>query len=73
MTGIVIDVQVRSISEFEWLSLEDETGKTWRFKGGSFTGFTPSHLQEHGALKEPVKVWYTEENGVLTVTRIEDG
>jgi hypothetical protein len=73
VTGIVVDVQVRSISEFESLSLEDENGRTWMFKGGAFAGFTPSHLQEHGALKEPVKVWYTEQDGVLTVTRIEDG
>ena len=73
VTGQVVDVVPRSISEFESLTLLDESGKTWQFKGGLFTGFTPSHLQEHAALKEPVKVWYTEKNGVLTITRITDG
>jgi hypothetical protein len=73
VTGIVVDVQVRSISKFESLTLEDKNGKTWKFKGGSFTGFTTSHLQEHRTLKEPVKVWYIQESGILSVTRIEDG
>jgi hypothetical protein len=73
VTGQVTDVVPRSISEFESLTLVDDSGKTWEFKGGLFTGFTPSHLLEHAALKEPVRVWYTDENGVLTVTRIEDG
>ena len=73
VTGEVTDVQSRSITEFDSLTIVDSKGQTWTFSGGAFSGFTPSHLIEHQALGDPVKVWYVEENGVRRVTHIEDG
>ncbi len=74
VTGEVIGVEARSITEFDVLTIIDEDGMTWEFAGGAFAGFTPSHLREHQALGDPVKVWFVEEeDGQLRVTRIEDG
>lgn len=73
VTGQVVDVVPRDIIEFESLTLVDDEGQTWEFTGGHFSGFTPSHLQEHKALREPVRVWYVEVGHELRVTRIEDG
>lgn len=72
VTGEVTDVEARSITEFVSLSVIDKDGKVWEFTGGRFVGFTPSHLREHQALGDPIKVWYVEENGELRVTRIGD-
>ncbi len=73
VTGEVADVKARSLTEFETLTIVDEDGRTWQFVGGAFAGFTPSHLREHQALGDPVRVWYVEEGDLLRVTRIEDG
>ncbi len=73
VTGEVIDVEARSLTEFDTVTIIDSDGKTWEFTGGAFSGFTPSHLREHQALGDPVKIWYVEEGDVLRVTRIEDG
>ncbi len=73
VTGQVVAVEARSITEFESLTIVDEDGKTWEFIGGLFSGFTPSHLREHQSLNEPVKVTYTQDGDRLRVTRIEDG
>lgn len=70
--GEVMDLEARSITEFVSLSVIDEDGKVWEFTGGRFVGFTPSHLREHQALGDPIKVWYVDENGELRVTRIGD-
>ena len=73
VTGQVVSVTPRTIAEFETLVIEDEDGKLWEFEGGLFSGFTPSHLDEHKALQEPVIVWYEQTGESLRVTRIEDG
>ena len=73
VTGQIVSFEARSITEFETLTIVDEDGQEWAFVGGAFPGFTPSHLQEHQALREPIKVWYVEEDEHLRVTRIEDG
>lgn len=73
ITGQVVEVEARSITEFETLTIIDSDGQQWEFIGGLFAGFTPSHLNEHMALQEPVKVWYVEDGDQLRVTRVEDG
>ena len=73
VTGDVVAVEERSITEFASLTILDDDGQTWVFTGGAFSGFTPSHLREHQALGEPVKVWYEEVGDELRVTRIADG
>ena len=73
VTGEIVSVVPRSITEFESLSVVDSDGKVWEFTGGAFAGFTPSHLLEHMTLAEPVKVWYVDDGEDLKVTLIEDG
>ena len=74
MVGHVVEVKAKSLVEFEALTLMTEDGEKWVFSGGKFPGFTPSHLEEHQALGEPVRVFYLrEEDGSLRIVRIEDG
>lgn len=69
-----MEVDAVSIDTFNTLTVEDESGKRWEFKGGFFAGFTPSHLLSHRAEREPVEVTYREEpDGTLKVVKIEDG
>ena len=74
VVGHVVEVRARSLVEVETLTIVTSDGQEWEFEGGEFPGFTPSHLEEHQALGEPVKVVYVrEEDGSLRIVRIEDG
>lgn len=73
VTGKVIAIDPRSLTEFKSITLLDGNRKEWVFKGGAFTGFTPSHLLDHMALGESVTVWYVKDGDELKATRIEDG
>ena len=57
--GLVVQVEARSLTELEFLDVEDDTGFVWRFRPGiSYRGFTPSHLREHMVQGLPVTVVY---------------
>ncbi len=72
--GHVVQVTAKSLVEVETLKIVTDDGEEWEFNGGEFPGFTPSHLEEHQALGEPVRVFYArEEDGSLRIVRIEDG
>ena len=74
VTGQVVDVQAVSLEAFSSLTVRDEDGREWTFKGGLFTGFTPSHLVAHRAENAPVVVTYRENaDGSLTALKLEDG
>ena len=74
VVGHVTEVTAKSLVEVETLTIVDDDRNIWVFDGGEFPGFTPSHLEEHQALGEPVRVFYvTEEDGSLRIVRIEDG
>ena len=66
----VVTASVTSVSEFE---IVDEHGVTWKFGARGFLGVTPSHLEEHAATGEPVRVEYFEENGSLVAIKVSDG
>ncbi len=51
----------------------DADGREWEFQGGSFAGFTPSHVREHQVLAAPIKVRFVDEGEVLRIVAIEDG
>ena len=74
VTGQVVGIEQGSITTISQLTLEDETGKRWNFKGGGkFAGFTPSHLEEHMTLREQVTVGYEEDaDGVLIILSVSD-
>ncbi len=74
VVGHIVEVTARSLTEVETLKIVAGDGREWEFAGGAFPGFTPSHLEEHQALGEPVKVVYVrEDSGSLRIVRIEDG
>jgi hypothetical protein len=72
--GQVVNVEPASVTTISSLTIREDSGKLWTFVGvGAFSGFTPSHLNEHRALQEEVTVIYEElEPGVLTILSIAD-
>jgi hypothetical protein len=74
VSGQIVDVQSASVTTISTLTLEDDSGKQWVFQGaGPFSGFTPSHLEEHRALWESVTVEYKiSENGELVIVGMTD-
>ena len=74
VVGQVVEVTAKSLIEVETLTIVTSDGTEWEFSGGEFSGFTPSHLEEHQALGEPIKVVYVrEDDGSFRIVRIEDG
>ncbi|NQW19613.1 MAG: hypothetical protein HQ477_02635 [Chloroflexi bacterium] len=73
-SGQIVKVESASVTTISSLTLEDESGKQWTFRGsGIFAGFTPSHLEEHRVLQEPVTVEYDElESGEFVIVRLFD-
>lgn len=72
--GQVLQVDARSLIELEALELLDERGEIWRFEGRGIAipGFTPSHLNEHKLLGQPVEVFYHREGDALVLRNITD-
>ena len=72
--GQVVSVEPASVTTISNLTIREDTGKVWTFEGvGTFSGFSPSHLNEHKALQEMITVVYEEsEPGVLTIVSISD-
>lgn len=74
VTGQVVSVEQASVTTISSLTLMDDSGKQWTFEGGgTFAGFTPSHLEEHRALQEQVTVEYEKsDSGKLMILRLSD-
>ena len=74
IAGQVINVEQASLTTIASLTIEDASGKEWTFQGaGTFSGFTPTHLNEHGALREKVTVEYEKtDSGDLMILGISD-
>ena len=74
VTGQVLNVEQISVTTISSLTIVDDSGKEWKFEGaGTFAGFTPSHLQEHAVLREPVTVEYETDNaGNLKILTVSD-
>jgi hypothetical protein len=72
--GQVVSVDPASVTTISSLTIRADSGKEWTFEGaGTFSGFTPSHLNEHKALQEAITVVYeVSESGVLTIVSISD-
>ena len=72
--GQVVSFDQTSLTTFSSLRIEDDSGKQWIFIGSNaFTGFTPSHLEEHRTLREPITVEYEKSaTGELTILSLSD-
>lgn len=70
--GLIFEVNTKSLLDIESLTLVDDVGNTWIFGGGGFRGFTPSHLNEHRVLGDPITVTFHRKNGDLVIDKISD-
>jgi hypothetical protein len=73
--GVVISVDVVSLTDVRGFVLQPVGGAAIEFKLGvleNATSFSPSHLKEHQATSEPIRVWFRVENGDRVAYRIED-
>ena len=74
VSGQVVSVDSATVTTIANLTIENAAGEQWSFLGsGTFSGFTPSHLIEHRALREPITVEYEEsDSGELIIVGISD-
>ena len=73
--GVVIAVDAVSLTDVRGFTLRTPGGVSFDFKLGALenaTSFSPSHLKEHQATSEPVRVWFRLENSSRVAYRIED-
>jgi hypothetical protein len=75
--GIVTSVDVVSLTDVRGFTLQPlgGGGLVVAFKLGPLenaTAFSPSHLKEHQATSEPIRVWFRIENGERVAYRLED-
>lgn len=77
VVGIVIAVDSFGLADVRGFTLRpsDGGGFNFGFKLGPLenaTEFSPSHLAEHMASSEPIRVYFRTENGEHVVYRLED-
>ena len=73
--GIVVAVSSPSLGQVTSFELRGASGLSFQFGVGTLenpTDFPLSHLAEHQATSQPVRVYFRMENGVHTVYRLED-
>jgi hypothetical protein len=72
VVGQVTNVVPSSVTALAELELVDADGVVWQFEARGFVGQTPSHLQEHAARGQSIRVEYFEEDGQLIISAITD-
>ena len=70
--GLVTDVEARSLTQLDFLSIQDSEGRRWTFGVQGFLELTPSHLREHQALALPVTVRYGDTSAGLLAISVAD-
>lgn len=74
--GLVLEVLGDSPADIEAFTLRTDEGEALRFSLGAGAsedgGFPASHLREHQALAEPIRVTYRVEGGINVAVRLED-
>lgn len=74
LDGVVVAVDAVSLTDVRGFTVQVGMW-TVDFKLGPLenaTQFSPSHLKEHQASSEPIRVWFRVENGDRVAYRIED-
>jgi hypothetical protein len=75
MDGVVVAVDAVSLTDVRGFTLRTSDGESVDFELGALenaTQFSPSHLKEHQATSEPIRVWFRVEHGARVAYRIED-
>ncbi|MEJ7803324.1 MAG: hypothetical protein WKH68_08130, partial [Candidatus Limnocylindria bacterium] len=74
--GLVLEVVGDSPADIEAFTLRTDEGEALRFSLGAVdsadAGFPASHLREHQALAEPIRVTYRREGETNVVVRLDD-
>jgi hypothetical protein len=72
--GVVVDVETEGIADVRGFTLRTGDGRELVFTIGKLenaTEVSPTHLVEHLASSEPVRVFFRAEDGDLVVHRLE--
>ena len=74
--GVVVSVDAAGLGDVRGFTLRPTNSPfSFGFSLGTLenpTQFPPSHLAEHQATSQPVRVYFRTENGIHTVYRLED-
>lgn len=73
--GIVVRVVASGLNDVQGFTVRMASGETIDFRMGQLinaTEFPPSHLSEHQATSEPVRVWFEIATGERVAVRIDD-
>ncbi|MBI4198523.1 MAG: hypothetical protein HY533_05380 [Chloroflexi bacterium] len=70
--GFVLDIQARTLTEVESLTMVDKDGAVWRFQAEGNLGFTPSHIREHMLQGQEMTVHYKGKGDALVAVRVTD-
>lgn len=74
-TGVIVGVQAESLDEVRGFRLRTEAGQVVEFVIGTLenpTEFPPSHLAEHQATGQPVRVLYLQQGESKVAVRLDD-
>lgn len=76
VTGWVVGVESRSLTDVAGFTLRTQDGRVLEFRVGPLEldrgGFPAGHLREHLALSQPVVVAWRDEGGQRIAVRLED-
>ena len=75
VVGVVVAVDSAGLGQVDAFTLRVDGGWAFKLTLGPLenaTEFSPSHLAEHLASSEPVRVFYRLEGGIRVVYRLED-
>lgn len=75
IVGVVVAVDSAGLTNVKGFTLRDEAGLSYLFTMGPLenaTEFSPSHLAEHMASSEPIRVFFRTQENELLVYRLED-
>lgn len=75
MTGVVVGVDSRGLSDVRGFTLRRPGGELVEFGLRALqnaTEFAPSHLAEHQAMADPVRVWWRMEGSERLAIKLED-
>ena len=70
--GHVTNVVPSSVTALAELELVDADGVVWQFNALGIVGQTPSHLEEHAATGQSIRVEYFEADGHMIISAITD-
>ena len=72
VTGLVLEVVGRGLTEIESIRLRDDDGRVWEFSTDGPVGTNAAHLRQHQLAGERVSVTYREEGGRLIAVAVGD-